>query len=728
MATSIPYPEKKRESTSFPKYSTFPGVYVPALLTMFGAILFLRMGWIVGAVGLFQSVLIITITSIITLITAVSISSIASNSSSNSGGAYYMISNELGIGLGSAIGIPLYLAQTFTVCFCIFGFIESLSSFFPLMPVQPVGALSLVVLAFIAYTSLDLTIKLQMAIFLILVASLAAFFFGHPYSKSIAAPIGEFHLESFWSVFSLFFPIAMGVECGISMSQNLKTPSKSILIGSVAAVLTAFLVYIAVAGVLSKYAPLEVLQSDPLVMHKCSKYQGIIHLSVWSLAMVSAIGSLLSAPRTLQALAMDGIIFNSIGVEYGEKKEPRIAIAITLIIAFICIYLGDLNMIAPILTMVLLAAYGFINLATGFEEMMENPSWRPSFRMPWGIPIFGAILSFIAMFMIDALTTFIVIVFFLIGYSLVKLSGTGSKKDDLRQSLLFFLSRNIIYQLADESLGSRSWRPNFLVFTRSPTRFTNILLFARELTRKHGFLTVASVFSVDQALRQKEKEWSNLIRKSLRAHRTRALVEVVSAKTPAIGMKQIIETYGIGPLVPNTIIVGQNLAGEEISTYTDIIEFAIAQQRNILIFRDYLSGETQLPKEIDIWWDEDLKQSAKFMLVLAFMLKRSPLFRRANFTLKSIVTSENARTEREHYFRKLLDESRIDIQSKVFLGTSMMQYANKDGLTFIGMRAKDSEESLEDYENYYKQQMVATKDLSMVIFTLSFEQISLHTL
>jgi hypothetical protein len=116
------------------------------------------------------------------------------------------------------------------------------------------------------------------------------------------------------------------------------------------------------------------------------------------------------------------------------------------------------------------------------------------------------------------------------------------------------------------------------------------------------------------------------------------------------------------------------------------------------------------------------------MLLLAFMLKRSPLFRSANFTLKSMVTNENARTEREIYFRKLLNESRIDIQSKVFLGCSIMQYANKDGLTFIGIRSKGKEESIEDYENYYKQQMVATKDLSMVIFTLSFEQISLDTL
>ena len=169
MTTSIRYSEKRKETAVFPQYSTFSGVYIPALLTMFGAILFLRMGWIVGSIGLFQSVLIIAITSTITFITAVSIASIASNSSLNSGGAYYMISNELGVGLGSAIGIPLYLAQTFTVCFSIFGFTESIHYFFPMMELPLIRAITLIILALTAYLSLDLTIKLQLGIFLILI-------------------------------------------------------------------------------------------------------------------------------------------------------------------------------------------------------------------------------------------------------------------------------------------------------------------------------------------------------------------------------------------------------------------------------------------------------------------------------------------------------------------------------------------------------------------------------
>lgn len=713
MTTSIPHP--RTEEVLYTKYSTFLGVYVPALLAMFGVVLFLRMGWIVGSSGLFQSLAAITLTLLITFITALSIASIASNFSVNSAssGAYFMISNELGSGLGSAIGIPLYLAQTFTICFAIFGFTESLHYFFPWVPLQLIGLVTLVLLASIAYFALEWVMKMHLLIFGILALSLCCFFFGHPYPEDTV--VASYRLESFWKIFGVFFPVAMGVECGISMAEHLKTPSRSILIGSVAATLTAFLIYVAVAVFLTRYAPREILQGDPFVIHKCSKFPGIIQVAIWLLAMMSGIGSLLSAPKTLQAIALDGIVFRSIG------KEPKLAIGITLLIAFCSIYFSNLNVIAPLLTMVLLSTYGLINLATSFEEMMENPSWRPTFRMPWGLPFAGALLCFIPMFIIDSLTTLIVIAFSLSAYSLAKIFGIGNDKDDLRQSLLFFLSRSIIYKLADESLKVRSWRPNFLVFTRSPMRFSNLILFARELTRKHGFLTVASIFSTDQALKQKEKDWIRLIRKNLRANRTKALVEVVSAKDPIAGMKQIVETYGIGPLVPNTIILGQGFEG----THIDIIEFARREQRNILLFRDSEKEIARLPREVDIWWDEDQKNNAKFMLVLAFMLKRSPLFRSAKFTLKSVVDNENARSERELYFRKLLEESRIDIQSKVFLGTDFNTYANKEGLTFIGMRAMEEGESREDYEKYYKQQIVATKDLSMVIFALGFEQMQM---
>ena len=42
-------------------FGTFKGVYIPSTLTILGVIMYLRMGWVVGNVGLIQTLLIVTI-------------------------------------------------------------------------------------------------------------------------------------------------------------------------------------------------------------------------------------------------------------------------------------------------------------------------------------------------------------------------------------------------------------------------------------------------------------------------------------------------------------------------------------------------------------------------------------------------------------------------------------------------------------------------------------------
>ena len=92
------------------RFGAFAGVFGPTVLTILGLILFLRMGWVVGQAGLVGTVAIILIANLITLVTALSLSAIATNMFVRTGGAYYMISRTLGLEIGGAIGIPLYLS------------------------------------------------------------------------------------------------------------------------------------------------------------------------------------------------------------------------------------------------------------------------------------------------------------------------------------------------------------------------------------------------------------------------------------------------------------------------------------------------------------------------------------------------------------------------------------------------------------------------------------------
>ena len=76
-------------------FGTFKGVFTPSILTIFGVIMYLRFGWVLGNVGIAQTLLIVTVATSITFFTGLSISAMATNMKVGTGGAYYIISRSL---------------------------------------------------------------------------------------------------------------------------------------------------------------------------------------------------------------------------------------------------------------------------------------------------------------------------------------------------------------------------------------------------------------------------------------------------------------------------------------------------------------------------------------------------------------------------------------------------------------------------------------------------------
>jgi amino acid transporter len=74
----------------------------------------------------------------VTFLTGLSLAATATNMHIGGGGAYYIISRSLGLEIGSAIGVPLFLAQSIGVAFYISGFSEA---FTQVIPVDNITAL-----------------------------------------------------------------------------------------------------------------------------------------------------------------------------------------------------------------------------------------------------------------------------------------------------------------------------------------------------------------------------------------------------------------------------------------------------------------------------------------------------------------------------------------------------------------------------------------------------------
>lgn len=719
--------------------STFSGVYLPSVLTIFGVIMYLRLGYVIGCVRLFPALVIIIISSSITLLTSLSIATSATNIKVQGGGAYFLISRAFGKELGAAIGLPLFLAQAIGIAFYIAGFVESTAAFLPGVPYALIGIVTLIAITALACWSTSIVVKTQLFIFIAVLLSLVSFFSG----TSVTVP--EFSQTatklSFWGTFALFFPAVTGIEAGVAMSGDLKNPSRSLVIGTLGAVGTGLIVYLAMAWVLWMRVPRHQLLTDPYVVEHVARWGWMITLGIWGATLSSAIGGMMGAPRTLQALAKDGVLPAWLGQGYGESEEPRMATLFTFAISSLCIVLGRIDIIAPILTMFFLISYGMLNLASGLESLAQNPSWRPTFKIPTLVSLTGAALAVGAMFMIDSGSTFIAIFFVLVTYYYMARSKLSSSWDDIRQGILFLFSRFAIYRLALSAPTPRSWRPNFIVFTDGYSASENLLEFTSKITQGKGFLTVASVFSSARDkvnLDLAKSRISELFAKK----KVEALVAVTEEADQFEGIENLIVNYGLGSIRPNTVVVGDALSKDSGSKIPHVILHSVEQKKNVIVivgepkdnFVESSSQEKQ-SKHIDVWWDDSNKKNSELMLVLAHMHQYAGAYGSIEINLKCTVRDEAGREMRRKFFEQFFTNSRLRVNTHVYVADDsdeiprlIGRFSEKADIILHGLKLPKEGESIEEYTQYYKSLLRSHKQLQNVVYVACVEPIDMHAI
>ena len=695
---------------------TFGGVFTPSVLTILGIILFLRLGFVVGSAGLKRALLILLLANGISVLTSLSLSAISTNIRVKGGGVYYLISRTLGLEFGGAIGIVLFMAQSISIAFYCIGFGEALAAIVSADNVkvfsQLVAAASVLCIFAFAWLGADWATRFQYVVMAILGAALVSFFVGgllHWNTELLlqnwSAP--EKH-SSFWVLFAIFFPAVTGFTQGSSMSGDLKDPGKSLPLGTLLAVGISILVYFGATVVLAGSLPNTILTSDYTAMKQVSLVGFLIDAGVIAATLSSAMASFLGAPRILQSLAADRIFpfLLPFSKGSGPTNNPRRAVLLSLIIAVATIGLGQLNIIAPVVSMFFLISYGLLNYATYYEARSASPSFRPQFR--WyhrNASLIGGVACLGAMMTIDVASGAVsTAVLFAIYQYLKRTSGPARWADSQRA---YHLQQVREHLLAADTVPEhpRSWRPNVLLFSDDSRRRKNLFDFASWVQGQSGFTTAVRILEGQGVRTLKARSVAEAeLRKDIQEHGISAFPLVVVAPDLTMGAYSLVQAFGVGPLKANTILLNwvQKISSEDLerqkNRFGQNLRIAYSLGRNIvLLVSNNNAWETMkaVPPEnrrIDVWWWGDA--TSQLMLLFAYLMTRDKEWEGATIRLLAVRMTPESDEAFFQDIRNVLDAVRIDAEPEVVAQPSAEDVASYSGdasFVFLPFRFKGNQ-------------------------------------
>ncbi len=713
------------------KFGAISGVFTPSILTILGVIMYLRLPWIVGQAGLWATIGIILVAHIISFTTSLSVSSIATDKKVETGGSYYIISRSLGLPIGGTLGLALFVGLSFSVSLYLIGFAEVFLNFFgmeaSLNNIRIAGGGALLVLTILTFISTSLALKVQYIILAALLLSLVSVFLGnHDFdpSQPLIAPMQG--ALPWITLFAIFFPAVTGFEAGVSMSGDLKDPRKNIPVGTISAVLVGLVVYLGLAFFLSHTVSRDMLANNPSVLFQIAWVPQLVVAGIWGATLSSALGSILGAPRILQATSIDRITPAVLGKGFGASNEPRNALIFTFIIALSGILIGELDVIARIVTIFFIITYGFLNITYAIESW-AGTDFRPSFKIPGLISIIGAVACIVVMIQLDVVA--------MIGASLVlvglflflKRRELTLQTGDTWNSVWASLVKTGLGKLTTGNQEPRNWRPNVILFSGGAKNRPYLIDTAKALVGKLGIFTnfelvesrdEKNLFSKNQQIISEEVKESKGV--FTRRHVCRDVYE---------GIESISKIYGFSGFDPNTILMGWPANTRKPEAFARLVKSFVKLDYN-QVYLSYDKNEGfRKKKSIDIWWSGK-GRNISFALSIVRFITSSDEWRQA--TLRILVINPRSDMADKYYelLAQILDNQRIKAEVKV-INNSVEQLPEQEilrnesrntDLTIIEMDPRK--------EDFYEQINQLTENLSSCMVVNSsgfFEEVNLVT-
>ncbi|XP_044179278.1 solute carrier family 12 member 2-like [Acropora millepora] len=617
---------KTRGLSKAPKFGWVRGVLFGCLLNIWGVMLYLRLSWVVGHAGIGLASVIILLSAVVTTLTTLSMSAVCTNGEIKGGGAYYLISRSLGPEFGGSIGIIFSVAGAVATAMYVVGFAETVRDILldydslivdETNDIRIIGVIIIVILLGVTMVGLRWVVRAQVFLLIFLVISILNVVIGTfigPQSEESKSKgfIGYkkdlfetnfgpgFKGETFFSVFAVFFPAATGILSGVNISGDLKDVHKAVPKGTLLAILISTLVYVMLAWFVGACVEREALGlvhnavnatngslasclsqecqygllNDFQVMEAVSGWGPIVTAGIFASTLSSALASLVGAPKTFQAVCKDHLFpyIGFFGVGYGPGEEPRRGYLLAFFVAIGFILIGDLNVIAPIISNFFLIVYALINYAVFAASLGRSPGWRPSFKYynMW-VSLLGALLCIAMMFLIEWWAALVTIVIVIVLYKYIDFTKPQVNWGSSSQAFSFVQVLRYALRLEGIEDHVKNFRPNCLVLSGRPQDRPNLVHLVSQITKNvslmvYGHVMIRKPFGALPAVDEGDIEW-------MKEQRIKAFRAVTTAPSLRAGVQSMMHLAGLGKMRPNTLVMGFKRNWTDQKNIHDVVDY-----------------------------------------------------------------------------------------------------------------------------------------------------------
>ncbi|SMF76669.1 amino acid permease [Pseudobacteriovorax antillogorgiicola] len=654
------------------KLGTYVGVFRPTILTIFGVMMYIRMGWVVGHAGLMGALLILFMTFIITGTAALSFSSITTNIRLRAGGVFALVSQSLGLEAGGAVGLPLYLAQSLGASLYIYGFAEGWTYLFPDHDSRIVVACTFLCGLILSIISENLALKMQSLVLIGVVFALGSMIGGFWGVEEFRNPQlwGDFEAGSIWILFAIFFPAGTGIKVGASLSGKLEDSRRSIPLGTMSAWIVALITYGTLMVWYSVVASPQELQSNYLIATEYSLWGPAVLIGLLSSCFSATLSSLVAAPNVLAALGQNKIIPKG---DFIAKESvggtPRNAMVINGIFVGISLLLGDLNRVAALITMFFLLTYATLNIVVLIEQSLNLVSFRPTFKVPIWVPALGTITSVFAITVIHPIFGLMALAIVIALYIYLERRQLETPWETVRSGIFIGLADWAARQVQSHKTEGmeRAWKPDILVPIKYSQQLQGEYRFLLSLVAPKGSIQALTVRSKNRA--PDNKRLAEII-DYFRAEGLFATHALVDSNTIDHGVEIGISILKGSFFKPNILYIDtSHLNQEEIAAL-----FEVAHEHQMGVAMLVLNGQTLFgrEREINIWirdqspdWTLGLRlANLDLAILLGYQLNRNW---KGKINLVTVINKKENIAPAHEFLHSLAKDARLPTNTDIFL-------------------------------------------------------------